>query len=148
MFCLSKGLGAPVGSMLTGSAPFIAEARRVRKALGGGLRQVGVLAAAGIIALEEGPRLLERDHARARRLHEGVSRVRGALVERPETNMVFVRAEAGPKSYPKIQEKLEAEGVLAFALGEIGVRFVTHRDVDDADVERAIAALAKIVPGL
>jgi threonine aldolase len=146
MFCVSKGLGAPIGSLLTGTKAFVAEARRVRKALGGAMRQVGVLAAAGLVALEEGPGLLAADHANARRLAEAVARLPGAVVDLAacETNIVFVKTTAGPSSYPKIQKKLEAEGILAIAVGDLGVRFVTHRDVSAADTERAIAALRRV----
>lgn len=146
-FCLSKGLGAPVGSVLVGSRPFVAEARRVRKMLGGGLRQVGVLAAAGLIALREGPGRLGEDHALARALVRGAAAIEGVVADEAacETNIVFLRTAAGPASYPAIVQGLARQGVLAAALGELGIRFVTHRDVGPADVERALAALAPLV---
>lgn len=147
-FCLSKGLGAPVGSVLVGSRAWIARARGARKMLGGGLRQVGVLAAAGLVALDEGPPGLARDHALARALARGLGAVPGALVDVDacETNILFLRTVAGPASYGPLVEGLQARGVLAVALGELGVRFVTHRDVDEGDVERALAALRELVP--
>jgi threonine aldolase len=112
------------------------------------MRQVGVIAAAALVALEEGPALLARDHEHARRLALACSKIPGALVDLAtvETNIFFLRTEAGPASYPRIQKRLEAEDILAFAIGELGIRFVTHRDVDAEDVERAIAALARIIP--
>lgn len=148
--CLSKGLGAPVGSLLLGAAEWIARARRVRKTLGGGMRQVGVLAAPGLLALEEGPKHLAADHARARRLAEALADVHGCLVDPAacETNILFVRTTAGPASYGPLAAGLEARGVLAVALGDLGVRFVTHRDVDDADVARAVAAVRELAPAL
>jgi threonine aldolase len=148
MFCVSKGLGAPIGSLLTGTEDFVKRARFARKALGGGMRQVGVIAAAGIVALEEGPQNLARDHANARRLAEAVSRIPGARVDLAavETNIVFVKTDAGTASYPRIQKKLEAEGILSAAVGDLGIRFVTHRDVSAEDTERAIQALTRILP--
>lgn len=148
MFCLSKGLGAPVGSVLVGPRDWIERARRARKTLGGGLRQVGVLAAPGLLALEDGPAHLARDHARARALAEGMARLPGALVDVAacETNIVFLRTARGPGGYGPLVEGLRARGVLAAPLGELGVRFVTHRDVDDQDVARALAALRELLP--
>jgi threonine aldolase len=148
MFCFSKGLGAPVGSMLLGSAEFIHEARHVRKMLGGGMRQVGVIAAAALVALETGPGRLAEDHARAKTLAEGVAQIPGAVVDPAacETNILFIRTEAGLDSYKPIEEALRAEGVWAIACGALGVRFVTHRDVDDEDVERALSALRTAIP--
>ncbi len=147
MFCFSKGLGAPIGSVLLGEAEAIAQARRFRKVLGGGMRQVGTIAAAALVALEEGPRRLHEDHARARRLAEGAAALPGVQVDLAavETNIVFVRTEAGAASYGKVAAALAAEGVLAVPLGELGLRFVTHRDVGDEDVERAVRALERAV---
>jgi threonine aldolase len=139
--CLSKALGAPAGTMLGGSARFIAEARRARKLLGGGLRQVGVLAAAGLMALEDPPDLLA-DHARARRLADALRRAGDVSIAEPETNMVVVTVG---KPVPKVLEGLKAEGVLAVAFGPGRLRFVTHRDVGDDDVARAGTAFAKVL---
>ena len=140
MSCLSKGLGAPVGSVLVGEADFIAEAHDVRKRLGGGMRQVGVLAAPALVAIRDHRDRLVEDHARATRLAEGF--LQGADVElpygMPQTNIVFVRTVG--RDANAIQASLEAAGVLAFATGKDVLRFVTHYDVDDAGVERAIEA--------
>ncbi|WP_263375877.1 threonine aldolase family protein [Granulicella aggregans] len=137
MFCLSKGLGAPVGSMLVGSKELIAKARSVRKALGGGMRQAGVLAAAGLIALEEGPGRLAHDHVNARILAEAVAE--SGLVEidleAVQTNIVIFKLIAGDAA--AYVERLKTRGVLASAIGPDAVRFVTHLDVDRSVCERA-----------
>jgi threonine aldolase len=147
MFCLSKGLGAPVGSLLVGAREALERGRRLRKSLGGGLRQVGVLAAPGLVALEEGPRQLPLDHQLAKALARGVAAIPGALVDVDacETNILFVQTERGPASYAPIADGLRARGVLAVPLGELGLRFVTHRDVDARDVERAVDALRDLI---
>lgn len=146
MFCLSKGLGAPVGSMLLGSRPFIDEARVWRKRLGGGMRQVGVLAAAGLIALEESPKLLHEDHANARRLAEGVAEIDGIRID-PEqvvTNIViFDIVETGMTS-PEICARLKERNILAIAFGP-EVRMVTHYDVSRADIDVALREIEKTV---
>ncbi len=154
-FCLSKGLGAPVGSVVVGPKDWIGRARRVRKALGGGMRQAGVLAAAGLLALREGPGRLHEDHARARRLAEGLAALPGVACDPAacETNIVFARAAApgpdgGVAAHEAFARALEDRGVLAFAIGDLGVRFLTHREVDDADVDRALAAAAEAAAGL
>lgn len=138
MCCLSKGLGAPVGSCLAGSAAFIEEARRVRKALGGGMRQVGVVAAAGLLALREGPGRLHEDHARAMRLAAGLAGAPGLAVDpnAVETNMVLVGLE-GIDTRAFIRT-LADHGLLVCAPRTARLRFVTHRDLDDADIEDAI----------
>jgi threonine aldolase len=135
MVSLSKGLGAPVGSLLLLPKDLEAEARRYRKLLGGGLRQAGVLAAAGILALTEGPKHLKRDHALARALAEGLARL-GLKVEPVETNMVYLEVP-DPQGF---LERLKAQGVLAGALGG-RVRFVTHRDLRDEDIPQALEAV-------
>jgi len=132
MVSLSKGLGCPVGSMLVGDRGPMEEARRLRKLLGGGMRQVGVLAAPALVALDEGLDRLRDDHRRAKRLAEGL----GLDPERIETNIVIVEVPDGPAA----EARLRAAGVLVAAIGPKQIRFVTHRDVDDADVERAIRA--------
>jgi threonine aldolase len=144
MFCLSKGLGAPVGSLLCGSRDFIEEARRVRKRFGGGMRQAGILAAAGLIALEEGPGLLAEDHRRARRLAEGVAELPGIELDLAsvETNIVIFGTPgraAGP-----LVAALAEWGVLAVPSAAEQVRFVTHRDLDDEQVEAALAAAREV----
>lgn len=133
--CLSKGLGAPVGSVLCGPADRIRHARRLRKALGGGMRQSGVLAAAGLHALDHHVDRLADDHARARRLAEEL-RAAGYGAPTPETNMVYVRVSDGPA----VQEALHARGVWCFHVGPDELRLVTHLDVDDDGITRAIAA--------
>ncbi|MDQ1503133.1 MAG: threonine aldolase [Actinomycetota bacterium] len=143
MFCLSKGLSAPVGSMLAGSADLIAAARLERARLGGGMRQAGVIAAAGIVALTEMVDRLAEDHARARRLAEALAeRFPGSVdPERVLTNMVCARAEALPASF---LDDLAAAGVRAGTIDQATVRLVTHKDVDDTDLDRALAAIEKV----
>lgn len=141
-FCLSKALSAPVGSILMGSEEFIREARRVRKVLGGGLRQVGILAAAGIVALDEMPQKLCDDHERASLLQRGLARIDGLSSEPPETNMVYVHLADSDGA--TAAGRLADVGILVAAVGPQTLRFVTHKDVDDADVERAVAAMADI----
>jgi len=150
MCCLSKGLGAPVGSVLLGSKELIEEGRRVRKTLGGGMRQAGVLAAPALLALRDGPARLSADHALAQDLAQGMSTISGAVIDPDavETNILFLRTELGEESYPEIAAGLQARGVLAIAVGALGVRFVTHRDVGPADGERALDALTELLPSL
>lgn len=145
MVCLSKGLGAPVGSMLVGDAAFVAQAREARKLLGGGMRQVGVLAAAGLVALRTMRGRLADDHARARRLARAVAAVPRASLPTgdPDTNIVIVRVEGVDAA--RVSAALKARGVLALPAGADRVRFVTHLDVDDEDVARASAAFPDAV---
>lgn len=141
MFCLSKGLGAPAGSLLVGEQPFIAEARRVRKMLGGGMRQVGVLAAAGQLALAPASiARLARDHEQAQAMAAGLNGLAGLEVEPPETNIVRVRRAGG--GLAALAAALQARGVLTVAVGEAFIRLVTHRDLPDDAAERTIAAFA------
>src|SRR5438105_5762041 len=146
MFCLSKGLGAPVGSMLLGTRAFIDEARVVRKMLGGGMRQAGVLAAAGLVALEESPKQLPEDHANAKRLAEGVAELPGVKID-PEkviTNIViFDVAETG-QTADAICVGLRGRGVLASGFGS-SIRMVTHCDVARADIEKAFRELRSVL---
>jgi threonine aldolase len=147
--CLSKGLGAPIGSLLAGSVEFVRAARRTRKAFGGGMRQAGVLAAAGLIALRDWPELLVRDHARARRLAQGLAGIPGLHVDPAtvETNIVMALMPAD--TIPGFLAFLRERSVLAATAGIGRVRFVTHRDLDDAAVGtclQAVAAWAKSVP--
>ena len=134
--CFSKGLGAPIGSMLVGSRELIRRAHRVRKMVGGGLRQVGLLAAAADHALTHHVDRLADDHALARRLAEGLAALPGVTVTPPQTNIVFAQVSAGRT--PALLEHLKSRGVLATGL--IGLRFVTHLDVDAAGIDHAIAA--------
>lgn len=140
--CLSKGLGAPVGSALAGPAEHIREARRVRKLLGGGMRQVGVLAAAALVALDDFERddhaLVRADHARARRLADAVEAAGLALVRPPDTNIVLFET---PEPAAEAVAGLEAAGVRTVPFGPHAVRAILHRDVGDDAVARAAAAL-------
>jgi threonine aldolase len=138
--CLSKGLGAPVGSVIAGSAEFVVEARRMRKMLGGGVRQGGVLAAAGLIALDRIDRLIE-DHAKAALLAEGLAEL-GWDVATPQTNMVMARVP----DLSLALERLKAVGVLASPIGG-RVRFVTHRDVSKDDIEAVLRRIRQSSPG-
>jgi threonine aldolase len=147
MFCLSKGLGAPVGSLLLGSRDFIEEARRWRKLLGGGMRQAGVLAAAGLVALEETPPRLAEDHANARRLAEGVAELPGVAIDpaRVQTNIVIFDVSATGLAADHICARLRAEHrVLASGFGP-SIRMVTHYDVARADIERALEGTKAVV---
>jgi threonine aldolase len=139
MFCVSKGLGAPVGSLLCGRGAVIDEARAQRQRLGGGWRQAGMLAAAGIMAIEEGADRLEEDHARAQRLAIALAeRFPGSVdPDVVRTNMICARADRLPHGF---LDMLEARGVRAGTIDTETIRFVTHRDVDEADIDRAIAA--------
>jgi threonine aldolase len=144
MFCLSKGLGAPIGSMLTGSAELMDRARLFRKALGGGMRQAGVLAAAGLIALEQGPKRLHEDHANARLLAEALSRMGGVEIDLDavETNIVIFKLTAG-RSAADLVSRLKTRGILMSAVGPHTVRLVTHLDVDRAACITAAEALTE-----
>jgi threonine aldolase len=149
MFCLSKGLAAPVGSVLCGTRDAIAAARTDRARLGGGMRQAGVIAAAGVVALETMVQRLADDHVRAHRLAEHLAdRFPGSVEARDvETNIVCARAAALPA---RIVEELATRGVLAGTIDAQTVRFVTHLDVDDAGIDRVCAvidALAEAEPG-
>ena len=148
MFCLSKGLGAPVGSMLLGKRSFIAEARVVRKMLGGGMRQAGVLAAAGLIALEETPKRLHEDHENARKLAEGLAALPGMKID-PEkvlTNIVIVDVSDAVMTADRICASLQKMGVLASGFGS-SIRMVTHYDVTRADIETALQKMRSVVSG-
>jgi threonine aldolase len=145
-FCLSKGLGAPVGSMLLGKRDFIKEARVWRKRLGGGMRQVGVLAAAGLIALEETPKILHVDHENARMLAEGVANLKGVSIdaEKVVTNIVIFNVSEANLSSSEICAKLKEHGILASPFGS-AIRMVTHYDVSREDIETTLKALQKIL---
>lgn len=139
--CFSKGLGAPMGSALVGAKDFIARARRIRKALGGGLRQIGLLAAAAGHALDHHVERLAEDHANARRLADGLAAIDGLTVVMPDTNIVFATASGNRGG--ALLEHLKSRGVLATGL--IGLRFVTHLDVDSGGIDRAVAAAAEFM---
>jgi len=137
--CLSKGLGAPVGSVLLGGEEFVGRAHRYRKLLGGGMRQAGVLAAAGLVALETMPQRLSEDHARARRLAEGLTDIPGAEIDLAsvQTNMVYVRVPDATA----FAERCAGQGVRFNALGPERLRLVLHHQVTDEDVDRALEVL-------
>ncbi len=149
MFCLSKGLGAPVGSMLVGSRAFIAEARSVRKALGGGMRQAGILAAAGLIALDEMSKRLGDDHTNARLMAEAIAASDGAEVdlEAVQTNIVIFTLKDEGDATAFVRE-LKEQGILASAVGPHAVRLVTHFDVSREDCERCAGVLAGMLAGV
>jgi threonine aldolase len=144
MFCLSKGLGAPVGSMLVGTTELIAKARRFRKALGGGMRQVGVLAAAGLIALEQGPKRLQHDHGNARLIAESLANTPGVNIDLDsvETNIVIFKLSAG-NGAPELAARLKEHGVLVSAFSADSIRLVTHLDVSRGNCIDAAEALTE-----
>jgi threonine aldolase len=147
MFCLSKGLGAPIGSMIVGRRDFIAEAFSWRKRLGGGMRQVGVLAAAGLVALEESPAKLIEDHANARRLAEGLAELRGIAVdvEKVQTNIVIFDIAGTGLTTAEFSAQLKAQGVLANGISPREMRMVTHYDVSRDGIDGALAVMREIV---
>jgi threonine aldolase len=147
-FCLSKGLCAPVGSVLCGEKEFIRKANRARKMLGGGMRQAGILAAAGIIALKKMVARLSEDHKRASDLAEGLSENAGIILDMgsPATNMVFfsLTSKVG-MSAPEIEEKLKARGILVSASDQRRFRLVTHYWIDDSAINKTIESFAEVL---
>ncbi|WP_312910550.1 low-specificity L-threonine aldolase [Natronosalvus caseinilyticus] len=141
MFCLSKGLGAPVGSMLAGDADFVERARRTRKLFGGGMRQAGIIADPGLQALENVDDL-EADHDNARLLASGLDDVAGLSAPEPETNIVVVDVTGTGLDVESVLERLREHDVLATAFGPTTIRCCTHRDVSREDVERAVEQVA------
>jgi threonine aldolase len=146
MVCFSKGLGAPIGSALAGTAETMSRAWTLRKRLGGGMRQVGILAAA-LYALDHNLAKLAEDHKRARRLASFVDELDGFSVVPPETNIVMIDLERDDVSPPGVVDYLEAQGVWLLATGPHRLRAVTHLDVDDAGIERACAAFKALADG-
>ena len=146
MFTLSKGLGAPAGSILLGTKDFIQEARIWRKRLGGGMRQIGILAAAGLVALDDGPEQLHQDHANAKTLASGLINIPGLAidVQKVVTNIVIFDISSTGKSSAEIVAKLKDEGVLAIGFGNL-IRMVTHCDVSKGNIELTIGKLAEIL---
>jgi threonine aldolase len=143
MFCLSKGLASPIGSMLIGTRKFISRARHIRKMLGGGMRQVGIIAAAGIISLEKMTKRLEEDHVRAQRLADGLRYINGIVVDEgsPHTNMVYLNlADDVMTNTEQIAERLKKLGVLVDAENARRFRLVTHYWINDEAVEKSISA--------
>ena len=147
MFCLSKGLGAPVGSMLAGSEAFVARARRTRKLFGGGMRQAGMVAAPGLLALDNVERLAE-DHENARALAERLADVEGLTPATPETNILLVDTEDAGLSAEAFLDACEDAGVLGTQFGPTVARFCTHRDVSHADVTEAAERVAQALSTL
>ena len=147
-FCLSKGLAAPVGSLVCGTRDFVARGRRLRKMVGGGMRQVGVLAAAGLVALETMVERLAEDHAHARRLAEGVARLPGCRVDlaKVQTNIVIFRVER-EGGVAELVTGCLARKVKIHQIGPAAIRCVTHKDVDRADIDRALNAFREITSG-
>jgi len=147
MFCLSKGLGAPAGSILAGPAALMAKGRLYRKRLGGGMRQVGVLAAACLIAMEDSPRKLEADHANARFLAEGLSRMPGIQVDpkKVQTNVVVFDVSGTGRAPADLSAELRQRGVMINAINERQLRAVTHYDVTRADCAQALEAMGAAI---
>jgi threonine aldolase len=142
--CLSKGLGAPVGSVLVGSAEHIAEARRVRKRLGGGMRQAGILAAAGLYALDHHVARLQDDHRRARRLADALQTLPYIASLMPVRTNIIILTLAGGRTADRFLEQLRAHGIIAAAFGPHMVRMVTHLDVNDESIDRTIHILKQM----
>ena len=147
MFCFSKALGAPVGSMVVGSEAFIERARRFRKLHGGGMRQVGILAAACLVALDTGIDRLPEDHANARRLAEGIAALREGAVDpaEVETNIVMVRTQPLGFTPEAFSAELALRGVKFFTFGIGNVRMVTHKDVSAEGIEYALEQIAEVI---
>jgi threonine aldolase len=146
MFCLSKGLGAPVGSMLVGSRDFIDRARVTRKLLGGGMRQAGVLAAAGLIAIEQTPKTLYLDHENAHHLAAGLADIDGISIDPAKvvTNILIFDIRGTGRTAAEISAELANRGVLCGPTGEFTIRMVTHYDVDRGSINRAVSAVAAV----
>jgi threonine aldolase len=146
MFCLSKALGAPAGSMLAGPEKLIAKGRLYRKRLGGGMRQVGILAAAGLLALEDSPRKLAADHANARALAEGLARIPGIAIDPSAVVTNIVIFDVGGTGIPpkQISARMKEQGVLFNPINDRQMRMVTHYDVSASDCARAVALLASM----
>jgi threonine aldolase len=146
-FCLSKGLGAPVGSMIVGSKDFIERCRVIRKMLGGGMRQVGVLAGAGLVALEEGPKLLPVDHDNAQLLAQGLAKIPGIQIDpaKVQTNIVIFDVGRTRFSATELVAKLDQRQVRTGAVDGTRIRLVTHRDVSRADCEQAVRVIGEVI---
>jgi len=146
-FCLSKGLGAPVGSVVCGSREFISEARRARKILGGGMRQAGVLAAAGIVALNEMVDRLADDHANARKLAEGLAQMPGVLVdpEQIRTNIVYFEVDRQDMTVEEVVKRLHESGARMLPVGPGRIRAVTHYHISSEDIDYVLGVFAKVL---
>ncbi len=148
MFCLSKGLGAPIGSILAGDREFIREARRLKILFGAAWRQAGIMAAAGLIALEDGPKRLPEDHENARALAEGIAELLPGSIDPDliETNIVFVDVSGTGRDAAQWRERLAAEGLLVTMIGG-RIRMLTHVGIDAADIQAALAAWRNAAKG-
>jgi threonine aldolase len=146
MFCLSKGLGAPIGSMVTGDEDFIKLAHRYRKLLGGGMRQVGIIAAAGLYALRHNVERLAEDHRRARVIAEAISGIGSIRIDLDtvQTNIIVIDVAGSGHSVDQCTLLLEQNGVLVVPFGRTKIRAVTHLDVDDDDMERSVAGFREV----
>jgi threonine aldolase len=146
MFCLSKGLSCPVGSLVVGSGDFVERARKNRKVLGGGMRQAGIIAAAGIVALDRMVDRLADDHRNAKFLAEGCARVDGLSVDlaRVQSNMVVLDVSGVSADEMVFCSKLKEKGVLAGSVGKGRIRLVTHWGIERSDVERALDAIKDV----
>jgi threonine aldolase len=145
--CLSKGLGAPIGSLVTGPKPFIDRVHRFRKMFGGGMRQAGIIAAAGIYALDHHIERLKEDHQNAKRLALGLKEFKAISIhpEHVETNIVIFDVTDTGMTAPQVTEAMKREGVLIHAFGKTQIRLVTHLDVSNEDVERALKAFKRVL---
>jgi len=149
IFCLSKGLSAPVGSIVCGSGEFIAEARRTRKVLGGGMRQAGVIAAAGIIALEQMVDRLEEDHRHARSLAEGISSIHGLSIDLQgiQTNIIYFDLDSTLLTADELVIKLGEKGIKLLKTGPSRFRMVTHYGISSKDIDVTLKAIAELMGG-
>lgn len=145
--CLSKGLGAPVGSLVIGSKEFITRAHRFRKQFGGGMRQAGILAAAGVYALEHNVERLAEDHLNANRLAKGIAEIDGLDIDvnAVETNILYFHVRKPALTVPMLLDRLKAEGVLMLGTGPNSIRAVTHLDVSKEGIDRAVEVLRQVV---
>ena len=148
-FCLSKGLSAPVGSVVCGSDAFVAEARRIRKVVGGGMRQAGIIAAPGIVALEDMVDRLEEDHCNAARLARGVAQLEGLAIDlgRVQTNIVYFDVTSSGFTAASLVADLAARGVRMLNLGPSRIRAVTHYGISSEDIDRTLSTMSEVVRG-
>jgi threonine aldolase len=147
MFCLSKGLGAPIGSLIAGTRKFIDQALSVRRMFGGSMRQVGIIAAAGLIALQKMTRRLADDHSNARLIAVGLAQIHGVRIdpETVQTNIVIFDIEASGINTAELSTQLKARGVLANGISNREMRIVTHKDVNRADCENALSVISEVL---
>jgi len=147
--CLSKGLGAPIGSVVAGSTEFIKKARKNRKMFGGGMRQVGIIAAAGIYAIEHNVNRLAEDHKNARLLAEGLSKISGIYIdmETVQTNMVILEIKDKEKDAEWLVGRLKENGILSIPFGKRKMRLVTHLDVNTEDIHQTIEVFKRVFEG-